>query len=127
MDQLQHMLQFIRKEIENAGFISGMEAMVELAFEEAIVNIIKHGYANSIGNIEINSTHLPQKGIKLELIDTGIPYNPLLNIAKKKQKTLKETEQPGGYGIHLILNIMDDVQYEYKHGCNILSLIKLCN
>ena len=88
MDYLRQMLQFIRDEIEVENFENGLAAQVELALEEAIVNIIKHGYVQSTGNIEIRCMHLPQKGIRLELIDTGIPYNPLLDAPKKNQNFL---------------------------------------
>lgn len=121
MDQLHQMLQFIRVEVRAAGFEGAVETQVELALEEAIVNIIKHGYKQSTGNIEIQCTRIPFMGIKFVLIDSGIPYNPLLDTQKAQPI---ETGSIGGYGLYLIAKIMNQVEYEYKDGHNILNLTK---
>jgi serine/threonine-protein kinase RsbW len=122
MDYLHPMLQFVRIEIRAAGFEGLLETQVELALEEAIVNIIKHGYEYSSGDIEIHCIRLPHAGIKVILMDSGIPYNPLLNVKEIEIESRKD--RVGGFGIHLILTIMNQVDYEYKDGRNILSLTK---
>lgn len=124
MENLHKMLQFVRVEIRAAGFEGVLETQVELALEEAIVNIIKHGYGKSTGDIEIHCTRIPYTGIKVVLIDSGVPYNPLLNARKVDPAATQEARSIGGYGIYLILTIMNQVDYEYKDGHNILTLIK---
>lgn len=124
MNHLHQMLQFIRVEVRAAGFEGTHEIQVELALEEAIVNIIRHGYEKSSGSIEIHCTRIPFIGIKVVLIDSGIPYNPLLNKRKVDPTAPGEIRTIGGYGVYLILTIMNVVEYEYKEGHNILTLIK---
>lgn len=127
MDKLHQMLQFVRVEVHAAGFEGQQETQVELALEEAIVNIIKHGYEKSSGNIEIHCTRIPYTGIKVVLIDSGIPYNPLLNSRKIEALINAENRSIGGYGIYLIMKIMNQVDYEHKDGFNILTLTKFLN
>jgi serine/threonine-protein kinase RsbW len=126
IDNLHTMLKFIRAHSEESGLNEDLIAKVELALEEALVNIIKHGFVDSVpGTIKVNCHILPQKGIQIIIMDDGIPYNPLLNPPKKDLTKIMESELSGGYGIYLITRIMDEVFYEHKNGLNCLSLIKL--
>lgn len=124
MDQLHDILQFIRSEIEKSGFRGPFEIQLELALEEAIVNIIKYAYPDSKGKIKIQCVHLPQTGIKVILSDKGIPFNPLLKEYKKDKVLIEKVQPVGGLGIFLILSIMDHVEYEFNDGWNILTLTK---
>ena len=119
LNSLHEMLQLICLEARMAGFEDIKLNQIELALEEALVNIIKHGYLNSAGPIEIQCTVLPHPGIKFVLIDKGIPYNPLLNTQKNAH-----TVSMGGYGVYLMRKLMDQAEYEYKDGLNFLSLTK---
>ena len=59
----------------------------------------------------------------IELIDQGVPYNPLAK--EDPDITLSAEERKiGGLGILLTKKSMDDVQYEYANGSNILTLRK---
>jgi len=125
MDELHEMLELVRRELQVAAFEGAIQTQVELALEEAIVNIIKHGYKNSSGNINIECIHLMDKrGIKVILTDTGIPYNPLLNAPKIDPTVSMDARPIGGYGVFLIRKIMDEVEYLHLEGGNILTLIK---
>lgn len=127
INNLHAMLKFVRLQSEKAGLNQNLIAQVELALEEAFVNIIKHGFVEKTpGTIKVDCQAIPQKGIKIILTDDGIPYNPLLNPSKNDLTKVKEEELIGGYGIYLIIKIMDEVSYEYKNGFNHLSLIKFC-
>ena len=59
----------------------------------------------------------------ITFIDNGIPYDPL----KKEDPdiTLSAEERDiGGLGIYMVKKTMDAVSYEYKDGCNILTIKK---
>lgn len=118
IDELHKMLSFIRMELKAAGFEGDLETQVELALEEAIVNIIKHGYKNSSGNVEIRCNQLPNEGIEVTLIDNGIPFNPLSKFDSPEPNIV------GGYGIYLIKRIMDKVEYMRSNDQNCLKLTK---
>ena len=124
LNSLHKMLDLIRAEVLAAGFTGEMEAKLELALEEALVNIIKHGYAQSAGEIDISVSQIAHQGIKVILKDHGIPYNPLKNAPSIDPTIPLELAPVGGYGIHLILSIMDKVDYQRQGDANILTLIK---
>ena len=63
-------------------------------------------------------------GIYLSL-KTGIRIGELCGL-RWGDISLEEREI-GGLGIHLVRQIMDDVQYQYKDGQNILTLTKKFN
>lgn len=126
MGSLHKMLQFIRVESGAAGFEGSPETQIELALEEALVNIIKHGYPGSSGDIEINCSRIGSVGLKITLTDNGIPYDPLANAIPLDldPRTPLELQVIGGHGVHLIQSLMDKVEYHFQNNANVLTLIK---
>lgn len=127
LDKLYDMLQFIREQAVAANFNEHIIPKIELAVEEALVNIITYGYPNRRGTIEIQITTPNLLGIKITIIDKGIPYNPLTNTKTFEQAPNFEGKTIGGYGIYFILKIMDEVDYKRENNCNILTLKKFFN
>lgn len=125
LDKLYEMLQFITDHAKAVGFDNGDISKIELASEEALVNIISYAYPNSVGFIDIICGPTNAVGLKIVIRDGGIPYNPLTN-AKKTDHPLPATESRaiGGYGVFFILKMMDEVDYKRENNTNILTLIK---
>lgn len=124
LDYLHDMLHFIRHEAQAAGFEGLYETQIELALEEALVNIIKHGYRLYPGEIDIETIPL-EHGIAFILADRGIPYNPCESFFPSEIPDQQESHGAGGYGIYLIRAIMNQVEYTHREGCNILTLTKI--
>lgn len=126
LECLYEMLAFVREEAERAGFKPQYISKIELAAEEALVNIISYGYqketANN-GSIDLECSTLPQGGIRIQIKDQGIPYNPLENKVKYNPNNSGE-EGLGGYGVFFIVNLMDEVTYAREQNFNVLTLIK---
>ena len=57
------------------------------------------------------------------LTDSGTPFNPLQQREADLDVSLEE-RQIGGLGIHLIKEIMDEVEYAYEDGRNVLWMKK---
>lgn len=123
LDKLYEMLQFIREQA-SASFEENLASKIELAVEEALVNIISYGYPNRQGSIEIACLTDSLSGIKITIRDKGIPYNPLTNAKTFDPNAPLESRTIGGYGVYFILKIMDEVNYRREHNYNILTLIK---
>ena len=96
---------------------------LNLALEEAVVNVMEYAYApGTQGDVCIKTT-ANETQIEFIIIDSGIPFDP----TKKEEVdiTMSAEERPiGGLGIHLVREIMDTVNYEYKDNKNILTLSK---
>lgn len=124
LDQLYEMLGFIREHSKQAGFNESVVSKIELACEEALVNIISYGYPDYRGNIEIICQPSEDKGIKITIKDRGIPFNPLTVAQKFDLYAPLESRTYGGYGVFFILKLMDTVSYNRIDNCNVLTLIK---
>lgn len=118
------MLVWIQDQAKLAGFDSKTIKKIELASEEAIVNIINHAYGPLIGNIEIAIRSLPKKSLEIEIKDQGFPFNPLKDADQADLDSSLEKREVGGLGIHFIRQCMDEVRYKRIAGSNVLTLIK---
>lgn len=121
---LYQILIWIRERVSKY-FIQRDLEKIELATEEAIVNIIKHGYKKKKGKIEIEM--IIDDNLSLIFKDKGPKFNPL-SVRKKIDKTqnLKKRKE-GGLGIFFIFQCVDEVKYERKSPFNILTLKKKRN
>ena len=124
LDKLYEMLHFIRENATQAGFNETEVVKIELAVEEALVNIISYGYPNTSGHISLSCSIQEKEGIRIVIQDKGIPYNPLTNSKLFDPESALETRGIGGYGIFFILKIMDEVKYDRENNSNILTLTK---
>jgi len=93
---------------------------IRLCVEEVVENIVDYAYQRGDGWLEAE-TEESDGSLVITLRDAGTPFNPL--DAPEPDITLSaEDRQLGGLGIFLCKKMMDTVRYEYKDGCNILSM-----
>jgi anti-sigma regulatory factor (Ser/Thr protein kinase) len=130
LDHLYEMLVFIKE----YGLSQNMSHMIldqmTLATEEALVNIINYGYPEGKkGTIDIaceNSISPP--GIKITIKDQGVPFNPIENLPStlpSRSSVLEKSDDSlGGYGIYILVELMDSVEYRRVNEENILCMIK---
>lgn len=116
-DQLQNMLFFVCQHAEAAGFTGALLSKIELAAEEALSNIIRYSGLTRHHFLEILCSSPESPGIRIEIQDSGIPYNPL-------QGSPLLDERRSSYGILLIRSLMDAVNYQRQDNRNILTLTK---
>lgn len=119
---LHDMLSTIRSVALNCGFTPEILQKIELASEEALVNIIKHGFLNKAGTINIYCEPFENKGIRIIILDDGISFNPLAY--HEHFPCSNEEFGVGGWGIMIILNAMDHVEYKRENNMNCLTLVK---
>lgn len=97
---------------------------IMMAAEELFVNIAHYAYGGEPGEAVLTMKILqdPER-FHMTFKDHGIPYNPLEH--KDPDITLPAEEREiGGLGIFLIKNTMDQMEYEYRDGWNVLSIEK---
>lgn len=123
LDQLYDMLDFIKNFSLNRAIPSTLLDQIILASEEALVNIIHYSYSkDKKGNIEITCEDCQEEiGIKIVITDQGIPFNPVKQIPYPRPN---RSNSLGGYGIYLLLELMDSVEYQRIDNENVLSLTK---
>jgi sigma-B regulation protein RsbU (phosphoserine phosphatase) len=82
--------------------------LVELAVSEICTNIIQHAYQMAGGEIRASLTKLAN-GIQIDLYDDGIGFDPA---AVPSPSPEPDTLSEGGYGLHIVRQIMDIVRYQ---------------
>lgn len=93
---------------------------LELALQEVAVNIVKHAYAYSEGRIQMTLLLEPQPPrLTILLQDTGVSFDPTL-VPQPKLGELQEH----GFGLFLVRQLMDNVEYSHSASGNLWKLIK---
>ena len=123
LENLEPMLDFLTEISKKHGVDTKKANQIRLAAEEVLINIINYAYLNNEGNIEVDYTITEGMALKIEISDSGIPFNPLA-LPEPDISVPIEKRKIGGLGIHLIRNIIDKVSYKREHDKNILTLIK---
>ena len=123
IQQVPLLAQFVDEVCEAAGIDMATSMKLNLAIEEAVVNVMNYAYPlGTIGDINIE-VQVDNNQLEFIISDTGTPFDPTTKA--EVDTTLSAEERPiGGLGIHLVRNIMDSINYERANGKNILALIK---
>ena len=114
---------FVDEVCENVGFDMSTTFKLNLAIEEAVVNVMSYAYpAGTKGDVDIDA-EADDEQLKFVISDSGIPFDPT---QKGEVDTTLSAEERGigGLGIHLIRQIMDTINYERVDGKNVLTLRK---
>lgn len=92
---------------------------IEVAIEEAVVNIVHYSQAEWV---EMEISRQPS-AIRIRLSDNGIPFDPTAQEEKDIGKAVEE-RQIGGLGIALVRQLADELHYCRKENTNLLIIIK---
>ena len=124
-----------------AGLDEAAQARVELVLEEALVNVIRHAYADTAPDagrpVELACGTDPDGVFRMELSDWGPPFDPVGGAAARPDDGSPEAELEveleanleadldnralGGMGLFLI-RTMSQPGYERQAGANVLSM-----
>jgi len=124
MQTLDQMLQWVRKFLIQGEFPEIHIRKIELAVEEAIVNVIHYAYHDRKGPIELICSLYPQDRMELIIKDQGPAFNPLMQKQKINPEASLEEREEGGLGILLMREYMDDVHYKRNDPYNVLTFVK---
>ena len=96
---------------------------LKLAVDEACTNVVQHGYAGmNPGSIMLDLT-VKDGEVEVRLTDFGHPFEP--SSAPMPDITVPLEERPlGGFGLFLIYQTMDEVDYVTGEAGNTLILRK---
>ena len=115
---------FVSRLVRQSRLDRQEENKVILAVDEAVTNIIEHGYDEGAeGSIEIE-VEAGEHQFKIVSRDTGRIFNPEV-IDDPNMKDHVQRGHKKGLGIFLMRQIMDEVRYKFKDGIkNELTLVK---
>ena len=117
-------LAFIGKHLDEVGCSTSDRYKIEVAAEEVFTNISSYAYNPEVGSASVRVEILNDPiTVEISFIDNGVKYDPLARPDPNTSLSAKERKR-GGLGIFMTKKFMDDVNYEYKDGQNILTLKK---
>ena len=96
---------------------------LNLALEEAVTNIISHGYSDHREHEILVCIRVESGAVIAELKDDARPFNPLTVPEADATKPLDE-RTAGGLGIHLMRKLMDGIEYQKLEDGNLLIMKK---
>ena len=95
---------------------------VNLAVEEAVVNVMNYAYPEGTRATILLEVFADEESVRFELRDDGKPFDPTSEEMDVENNV--KNKIIGGMGIHLIRHYMDHIAYERKDGQNILTMTK---
>jgi sigma-B regulation protein RsbU (phosphoserine phosphatase) len=120
-DRLRIVRQMVREAAALAGFGDAETRDIVLVVDEALQNVIRHGYGGADdGEIEVTIGFLDDS-LAIDVRD----WAPTVDPATVKPRDLDDI-RPGGLGTHIIREIMDEVAFltPPKDGGNLLRMVK---
>lgn len=124
LDNLARVQGFIEAELESCGCPMRAMMQISVAVEEIYVNIARYAYHPSVGEATVRCAVGGEPlQVTIQFLDSGKPFDPLAKPDADITLSAEEREI-GGLGILMVKKSMDNVQYEYRDGCNILTLKK---
>ncbi len=123
LENLRALLRFIEDYGLKAGLDGTSRQQVEVAADEILTNVIHYAYPEGGGEISVTCDIDPSGRVSVEIVDGGIPFNPLEAESPALPSRIEE-QGIGGLGIFLAKSLVDEVHYRRENNLNILTLYK---
>ena len=119
--ELHNVLTFVSEAARPTGLGAQQASRLELALEEALVNVCSYAYPDGRGEVVVR-VQAGKDRVIVELEDGGAPFDPL-SLAEPDVQAPLEERAPGGLGILLVRRMMDEVRYRRDGDRNVLTLV----
>lgn len=120
LESLHSAVAMVRAEARQRGIAASRISSLELAVEEAVVNICHYAYPAGDGVFEIRCIS-DNSYFFTEIIDHGISFD-ITSLPDPDITIDIEKRQTGGLGVYFIKKFIEDVKYRREGDKNILRL-----
>ena len=118
---LRKLIQFVSNFAKEKGFSKKRIQEIELAVEEAFVNVSTYAYPDkNTGEVEVRCEMSNDTVLVIEILDTGTPFD-IRSFSEPDLNVDISNREIGGLGIFLIRKMVDEVHYRRDGQRNILS------
>lgn len=118
----------VRRRVEefarSAGLSQHDSEEIGLVLNEALANIIRHGYGGAHDRPIVVTVESAQEGVRLSIRDWGKPFNPAQVQPRPVGELAPDQIKPGGLGLLCIRRLMDDVRYCALSDGMLLTMVK---
>ena len=124
IEHQDEVMDFVSERLEKSSASPEIIAKVNIVLDEVFANICHYAFAPAKGTATIRCCVGGHPAfISLVFRDKGKPFNPL-NKADPDITASIEDREIGNLGIFMVKQIMDSIEYEYKNGENVLTMVK---
>jgi anti-sigma regulatory factor (Ser/Thr protein kinase) len=106
---------------EEQGIPDDAVQPLQVALDEILVNVASYSAATEATVL----AWFDSARLEVEVSDDGTPFNPLEDVGGADTTSNLEDRLPGGLGIHLVRKLMDEVEYVYRDGRNVVTMRKV--
>jgi serine/threonine-protein kinase RsbW len=125
VEEVSPLLDWLQEVLASFKVEDKMIRQLQLAVEEAFVNIIHHGHQGKSGEIAIHLRLLKDKmGLQITIKDQGVPYDLFKDLKQINPDATISSREMGGLGLHFIHHMVDEVSYLRDNQHNTLTLFK---
>jgi serine phosphatase RsbU (regulator of sigma subunit)/anti-sigma regulatory factor (Ser/Thr protein kinase) len=122
LESLDPFLDFVSDRAAESGFSPSRTKEIQLAVEEAVVNIVRHAYPLGPGDVGLRWIRgADQAQVLIEIEDTGESFDARAIAAPDLRAGLEE-RKVGGLGVFFITRMANKVSRRREAGRNILTL-----
>jgi anti-sigma regulatory factor (Ser/Thr protein kinase) len=119
---LDEIFPFLEQELAAHRASSATVYIVSLAVEELFTNMIKYSSPGS-GLVAISVGTVPGS-CRIVMEECGVdPFDPTV-AGEVDLARHTESGRPGGLGLHLVRHLVDDIRYEYRNHCNVITFTR---
>lgn len=125
VDQIKPVTDFVNQQLDALGCSTRIRIQIDVAIDEIFSNIARYAYSETQGTATVRfDVEREPLSIIITFCDHGEPYDPLSK-AMPDTIGLPAKKRPiGGLGLFMVKKTMDDIDYTYKDGKNILTIRK---
>jgi anti-sigma regulatory factor (Ser/Thr protein kinase) len=98
---------------------------LQVVLDEMVSNVIKYAWPDGGAHEARVRITVRVDGIEVEIVDDGRMYDPLLAPVPERLPAGRRPK-PGGVGIHMVKQLVDECAYARIDGHNHLKLTKRC-
>lgn len=124
LSSLHQMLEWAHSFLKTEKFSKKEIKRMEIALEEAFVNIIHYACTDRSCKIEICYANLGDGWVTFTLKDQGSPFDPTKKSSSFPNPESLEKQKEGGLGIPLMYRFVDEIDYRRDGEWNVLTLKK---
>ena len=124
IENLGRAREFVCDELDRRLCPASVKIKVEVALEELFVNVCRYAYADQDhpGDVTVSYVYTADpSAITIELVDQGIPFDPL-SLTNPLKPDSVEDAKICGLGIFMVKKSMDDFTYVYDGECNNVAI-----
>ena len=125
LGNLGRVRDFIETSLLAAGLSTDKAGELLLAIDEAVSNIIMHGFKSAAdGQIELEVQQQPE-ALLVHIRDNAPLFDPTQNLNPHLEISPLERDAPGGFGVYLLNHLVDRIAYRVTDdGRNELTMLK---